>query len=664
MRTQLLFLVLFAVAYGADTTGTWNASAGQFDANNVNNYSWSPAAPAAISRNCPLVLNATSVVNWTRTASMTAKSLTATSAYTGAIDNGNTLGGTLTLYGSFNIANNGTCQNGGSIAINGGDFILASTGSKYSGYLNLSMVGRGTYNVNGGNWWCQYLKLNPNGDTITSAGSFQTGAWGTVTLGNGDNTGSGVIANNNQLWIAISTQTGLSVDTLITLGGTGGAYYLNPQAAGNYNVPRMRFAGTAAFRFDNSYGGAGVTFQQSGNLTFVPGNAILQVVSNKSCRWNTNGYYILGYPGLATGSNGAGYVDTIDFASSIVQVKGISTTSYNTDSSFLYMRTSQWYLSAGTNIASKCRVISSSCQINFISDGSVTNNDFLTSGNTFADLFIRCTGTASFVFNDTLRCRNLTRVSGKILAGTGCGIYASGNIDLSAGATDSVRIDGPIIMSATGTTKTLDIPSAKTKLSLCSVKLQDSTNIHLYKNVISRLTCAPGRTYRWTLGDSVTITNYTSGNWSGTAGNLVVWTSTGPYKIYPPINVAVQYMDVKFCRNQGDTIDASDGTSRNSLYNMAWKLPPRITGPQKGKKGAGAIAAGYWYGNANPTLLIGDSTLTKTITSDTTGTITLPLRITGGNWLKITDNVTRDSIPFSLQSDGRGFSLPKWNFRF
>lgn len=213
-------------------------------------------------------------------------------------------------------------------------------------------------------------------------------------------------------------------------------------------------------------------------------------------------------------------------------------------------------------------------------------------GKTFYDFEVALASANKYTFSDSLQCHNFTRTTGKLLANNP--IRASGSININS--TDACTLS-TITMTGLNQTFAVNSKNAAIYCNNITLNLNDNTTIVPAAKTYSRFVFTAGKTYTWTAGDTAIITNHTSGNWNGTAGNPVTWlsSSTGSwYYVSAPASVTPTYMAIRDCKNySANAITVNDGSSQNWGHNIGWTWPAAtVTSvtPNHGPIGGGIFA--------------------------------------------------------------------------
>jgi hypothetical protein len=211
---------------------------------------------------------------------------------------------------------------------------------------------------------------------------------------------------------------------------------------------------------------------------------------------------------------------------------------------------------SGTNLLYYDVVINKTSNGVTMQNDATVNGDFTHTAGTFSqnankltvagDVAINSAGAGTW--NDTLVA------AGDITVG-------ASSAPTTTGATWTTTADGAII-----TTNGKALPQLTTTNN---ATINDGCTI-------ARLIPADGKTLTLEAGETFAVSAYTSGDWNGTAGNLVKWVSSSPgtaYTIAIPSAITASYNNPTDFTASGYTITAIDGTSLDGGNNTGWIFP-------------------------------------------------------------------------------------------
>jgi hypothetical protein len=327
----LMMLLCLSLAFGADTTGTWNGGSSVMTL--ASNYNWSPAEPATPFNNVNvlLVFDNTSVANSTAGSNVSVKSFTTTSVYSG---NMSFAGRTLSANRIF-FDGTGTLNFGNGITMGGvGDTL--HIGSGVGTTTQNSCVIKMTGNKN-------YVDFDKQ---IIGFSRFEIGKLDTtINIGNSKfycvsySAISPIILDTNSSLVLMSPiaggrsgTTGISLITILQGATLSGASYLQLFAATNNSVVTLPGLTTAVDSLNLSAGTApstNGTINQSGAIVLNSGN--IEVINQSPTSiftYNTNGLPIkCGV--LSTGSTNNSGSCRFNFGASLCTLRVFNASSYN-----------------------------------------------------------------------------------------------------------------------------------------------------------------------------------------------------------------------------------------------------------------------------------------------------------------------------------------------
>jgi hypothetical protein len=641
---SLLFVILFTcLCFGADTTGTWNASTGQNDMNSVANYSWSPASPSAIDSFSLLVFNNTSVVNATATASFICKTLTINSNYTGAW---NDAGKTITILSTVAITpgSGGFTASGTWTQTGDANFTLSNSSKYYITGMNIVLDGTGTFSTTQG----------PNAQT--GAGFFNNlscsfpGKTTTVVSNNGnplDVIGGELILNGGTFAIncyfgfSIVNQATPIVMTAPTIILGDGTHNLQMRIYNNsdfiFSLPAMAFPSTTSLAPQKVSGGSGTgktTINESGNMAWgFNGFKIVHTTGGANVL-NTNGY-------TNTWSSGTIQGSSVDAAHAIVNCSYSNigpTPTISMDGTNKYitlnMQSSQWVDTGSCTLTSYMTINDSVSRFVMCPVGG---NKTVTSAGKAFGIFVDSAAAVSYRLSlaDSMRDSLDLDVYGK-MDFAGKSVYIMRDLCISSAPTDTVWRSGnnfigrdfsysgtSTILNDTatyfrhlGSSTTHQITSGGKKLK--RINLQDRYPFNFLDNLnIAKLSTDStasvtfngsanfdtlvehdSSTYTFQAGTIDSIKNHTK---AGSAGKLVTYTSNSAITLYTPANDTVSYH--RFTNAHAvNTIYAMNGTNVDGGGNTNIVFPPpQYTLTVTNSNPAGTItptAGGHTYDSA------------------------------------------------------------------
>lgn len=572
MRTKI-FSLIFALAISSFAViRNWSASAGQTDMNAAANYDGS----GAILETDTVLFNGTSVVNATATADLSCARMVVDSAYTGAWSMATyklTCAGGFRDDGKTGAHTYGTriqC-NGASDTLHVGSVINSLTATtctlgfggttgmllennKVAVYKNIVLVGAAKL----------AFKFGASA-TFKSAGNI-------ITMGDGavlsNNSTSGALYLNSN-----GNATLFSFAGTYTINGTGVAWNVRPNASGDtIFVPAFTYTGSAYWVFQQQHT-SNTVCKLTGNVNL--GAVVCQVLNDYSNKIT----FDMGTSNLTCGIFRNGAVNNVTQVTkwgsgshSIASYDGTTTNpTYTAGGTIDSFQTAQITCSGNWSFGGNHTVVPGASQVTFSGTSSIANNNKF-----FYDVVIN-SASGTITLADSMQCHSKTRTAGKF-KDAGNNIRLSG--DLAINGTDSVVATGR--RTFTAATASCSYGSNNTAVAASGVTFAFNGNgtLHFGKRAISRLICTSGKTYTWTAGDSVGITNHTAGNWNG-----ATWVSSTPgtqYKIFAPSGVVVTNMRVTDCYNYGTIIDAKSASNVNGGNNIGWAwFVGGISGPYR-----------------------------------------------------------------------------------
>ncbi len=482
-------------------------------------------------------------------------------------------GYTITVASTVNFTATGAYTIGADASIiqtGDANFTIASTINTFAGGGSLDIRGTGILTISRNissspllNVTCAY-----SGKTTTYTGLSNNSLSGTLTI-NG-----GTFINTANYAMRCDNSTPLVLVAGYTLTNNGNIYIGNGSAT-SVTLPAIVCGGSGTFRL-NKYNTGAVAWNLGG--TFNLGTNALHIYTNSatnSATFNSNDYAIT-CATIQTGSDQASTTTTINYGASAITVGGHYNT-YNSGTQNVNYGSSQWLCSGNFAMGSNWTVNAGTSLITF------TNNATLTSaGKTLYDIKID-TPAKILTNSGALSCNNLSITQGGFIQGTAT-ITCSGNFyypGASNGTLDST-------FTMTGLNKVFSITSAgAVTTTLCVLILQNNTTITSGNRTISRMILTAGKTYTFATTNVLTITNFTAGDWSGTAGNLITWQSSSSgtaSTIIAPANVLVNYCAVKDINNTGTLINANRVSNYDNTNNAGWKFPSRIFNSKYGHR--------------------------------------------------------------------------------
>lgn len=527
-----------------------------------------------------VIFNATSVIACSLSAASVCKSLTTTSAYTGAFS---TNGKSLTISGSCSFDNTSALTINSTITLNAdGDFHIGTNITSFTGGGTIDLQGTGNFdvdeNISGspiGKLKCAY-----NGKTTTNTGDLTYDMCirqlevcdGTFTV-----SAQLLISNNNGLPLIVHE------DHIIN--GTKGIVVYT---SANSTLPALNFTftePTIGLIYYNT-GTGDKTLDFTGDIISTGKMNIQNQANSGTFTVNTNDYTITvagGNPSLGFSNNFNG-TTIFNFGNSTINMTGGTGIIFHrlAGGETINLQTSTWNLANGAGW--------------YVSDDSVqdpgTSVINFVNGQVYNAVWYDANVTGYFTMTGPVSAHNLI-----IYNSNNNGIFTQGGKALTISGNLSIRmyentINGPITMTGDGTLTIIPTTqyTGTTTMSSCVLTLQGNTTITISLisaavATFSRIIFSAGKTYTWTSTDKIAVTNFTAGDWSGTSGNRMKWISSSPtnaYQINAPANVIMEYVDITDCNNVGNNINVmTDYNKGLNNTGFTWaSLATLLTIPQ------------------------------------------------------------------------------------
>lgn len=616
---------------------------------NMSTSQWSCAGSWTWGTNST-VNEGSSLVTFTRTVTLTPNGknfhdITISSGTT-------TLSGTLAMTGdlnqsaTFNAGANAVNITGlvncpGSLTASGtwtqsgdADFSMGAGGTYATTSMNIVLQGTGSLNIAKANTPINNLTCSASGKTTTWSGlgnGTTGGIGGVLTLG------GGTLINNcaGDPYIRVVAQTApIVMSSPTTITGTRRIVMTFANTTGLVvTLPAIAFTGTTnGIMLYKSAGAGTLTVNQNGNLNLGVGSTgnevgIVAAASLGVYTHNTNNY------ALTVGSTVAWYLGSPSVAANVVVNFGSSTVTINIFSaaaSYQYVtlnfQTSQWYVSGNWTFLASQTVSYTTPTITFTATSIIT-----TAAKAFPALAFTGTG-ATYTLSGALTCTSISVTNGAFNQSAQAITVNGGNA--SFGGSDTLTLNTTFTMSNSGSSFTVTNSGTKTTSS-CVLTLSNNITLNPGTLTISRLVLTANKTYTFTATTCVlTVNSYTTGDWAGTAGNIITWQSSSGgtrYKVNNATGAVIvsNYMSVTDCDSSGGTSCAvqTGGTLSNDInwyrYNI-WSSVGSTNGNLGTNWSQGSLAstdALVW----NNTSVV-NCTLTATLTC---GAITVASNYTG-----------------------------------
>ena len=540
-------------------TRTWNSSSST-DLNNGANYTGS----GALLVTDDLVFDNTSVVNAAATANINVKSITISSSFTGVwIFTGFTV--TVDTQFSDNAVNRRYW--GTSITVNGAAGSFYYSPADDTGTSDTVVVMNGTtgmtFTDNGGGsriTWIKQLVLGP-GAIVYKVYSTTTVLENITFMDGGTLSGTGKFEIRTIRFSEIITINGamptISVSSISCL-------YWN-----TFTVSIPAITMTSNFSIVRG-GGADCTFNMNGN--FSCGDLDINntsIYGPNVTRFNTNNYNLT-CANLTFGGNLSTIYSILNMGSSIVTVTGSVDTNPTGATSTVNMGTSQWFVkgnfTARTNVT--YNVGTSVITLNGTNAANISDSPYT---KEIPRIILNKSANVNITNSTGFTCKGLSTASSNVgtLVFSGYSIWSNGDFlydygNISQSGVLNAMIYMTVLNSTFRISTTGSVNTQYLYFSLQNSIVFDPTNSG--NRTIDRLIVTAGKTITWVPNaNKLTVSIYTAGDYSGTSGNVLTWTSQTPgtqYKVSLPA-ATVEYLNVTDCDNSGTTVNATSGTNVN-----------------------------------------------------------------------------------------------------
>jgi hypothetical protein len=558
-------------------TRVWSSLASN-DMNAVANYSGSGSFAGD-----DLVFDGTSVVNATATAAIACNSITIAAAYSGVWSLA-TYAATLAISGTAFSDHGiiGAHTYGAGITANGAsatlEFHSGSAVTATACVVTLNGTTGMSFTDNKGITFKQLI-LGASA-IVTSNGSASTIFSGTsvpLTFTNG-----GTLTLNTIVTFTFSSATGgscVSITGTPTINGNG-RLVIAPYTAASaqtFTIPAMTISGTTDLRIYPAQSSVAFTFRLAGTSTCA-GIAYIGIsFVNTGMTFYTDDYGIAATGGFNYGSSSASGTVVYYFGASTISCGAVNASVNNSGSITVNNQTSLWSVNGSyTALSAATYVVGSSLH-------TITNTSTITSnGKTWAyDLTFNASA-KTIQLADALTCHDLTHTAGNFNQAGYAMSIASGTFN--SGGTNTINAAWMVSgnwtwgasSAATITSSTFTFTgntTVTTNGKTFTFSTFQGNAIFVGSTTFARLKITAGKTYTFAAGSTYTVTAFTAGDWSGTAGNAITMqsSSTGSqWNLVAPASVTVSYVSVIDSNNSGTSITASDGTNTNNGNNVGW----------------------------------------------------------------------------------------------
>jgi hypothetical protein len=583
----LLILLLSFSAFGAAPVIQWRGGAAADSMNWNNAANWvQGTVPVAGDSVVFDSLNRGSVKNCTlKVVTPALKSIRLLAAYTGGFILKS--GGKLVTTSTDSIANAGKVALYDSVIVTGdGGFYLAANVTWVAGGGSLSLRGTGTFSLLKNISTSSFLNIDCAyaGKTTTYESNIDAAIQtGLLTV----NSGTLVL---NYYFYKRADNANLFAQTGTITSSSGKGFVIQYGTATAWNLPALTLGGNAYLYIANVSSGTSWTITQTGHITIGSSFSLLSALSNSPIIFHTgtNPYYNITAGTYLSFTGNASCNLTINLNSSTVTcgTTFAATTSNNT----INMGSSRISCGGSFTLGATDVVNAGTSLVTF------TNNATLTSAE--KTLYDVAVSAGTLTLADALKCNSITMSGGGFTSnaktvyttddqtyngggaltinandtcvgdfhiGSGVGAITLGDT-LALTGTGLLDIDkastafSPVICAYATKTTTITGSAANAytlKTSTGTLAINTAANITLGAGfTVGRLTIEPASNVILTSGQSYTVSEYTNGDWDGSAGNLVTITATTPGSaatIVNPAGITVRYMSVR------------DNTATNSI---------------------------------------------------------------------------------------------------
>jgi hypothetical protein len=520
-------------------------------------------------------------VDCSLTAASVCKSLSANSSYTKTFS---TNGQSLTVSGNCQFSHTGPLSLNSSslITLNAdGSFGIATSVTTFTGGAGIDLKGTGNLDIDENisasplrNVTCAY-----SGKTTTVTGDIgvvNSMFNGQLTINGGTfNTASGK-------YITISCD---NANPIVIVGtptiGNAGRIYLTQGSQATVSIPAMTMTGIGSLIIEKTLD-PDVTWNLAGNLSMEGPFYVINLRAAGMMTFNTgtNPYYNITCATIFIGGFQTGSSSTFNFNSSTITCGPFSGSTYAYKGSeynvgsliAINLGSSVWNCSGHFVWNSIATIDAGTAQATFSTNTSTITSS-VASGTPWYTLIINGAG-KTYTMTSDLACNTITVTAG---------IFNSQNYELKAtagmsfGGTGNLTLGGNTTMTSNGTFSITTSGTVTT--TACVLAWQGNTTVTVGTRTFSRIILSAGKTYTWSTTNNITVTNYTAGDWSGAAGNVITWVSSSPgtgYKIIPPQNTYVNYVNATDSTAGGNyIIHASSNTNTNSGRNSNWRFKPK-----------------------------------------------------------------------------------------
>jgi hypothetical protein len=503
-KILLLLLLLSSSIFALDTTGVWKSNSST-DANNVANYGWTPAAPAALSSNCILIFKDTTGIteaNATFTADASIKSLQSISGFAGNIS---WSGRILTFAGDLTLDDNHTLNAGNGVVFNGASstcHIGSGIGTGDATSCNITFNGT-TGCVLDDDKGIKFAKLILGSSAILTV----SGSANSIFVGNPvlTFTSGGTLTLNRQCQFN-NNGSGkmISISGSPTINGTGEYRF---QTDGNNlldTMPAFTHTGSGIITFAPAFD------SKTGNKIFLGGAFVCGdgLAINNYYTGATLRFYTLNNSITATGGISFGCSNTTDslqtvWGSSAISCASVNATSLNSSVCIDSFQTSKWIVAGNITLPSTHTIVPGSSVFTVTAASTITSNSkqfwsirdsanagTLTFGDApnFLDDFVTlssCGGAVTWA-GYTLTCAGDVVMDHTGTLNMGTGVTMSGASFLLHTGSTMGTITSSSDINITGNNGTIDFDKSNTMKSLTIANSVTVTNsgsaISIYTN--------------------------------------------------------------------------------------------------------------------------------------------------------------------------------------
>jgi hypothetical protein len=392
--------------------------------------------------------------------------------------------------------------------------------------LDVDMQGTGSF-VIGQNTTFHKLTVSGNGKTVTKAGNFQCRPV-QLTIGDGATYNTGT-----QSFTAVDMTGGndLSIHANAAIAGSSDIWFVCFTGTTTYNIPAISALGhTGAMYFESK--ATTVTIELGGNISNGGKLSFLHMGAFTGGTVNFNNHsYLCG--GFGWGSYTSGRRITLNLEDCTMDVNGAANVDVNTGPTTLNLGSSTWTISSNVTMGSRTTVSAGTSQ--WTLDGS-TGCTFRAEGETFGDIILNKTAgrwhfSMALVAADIILTDGAFDMNGLTLSCT--------NFENSTA--DATTFDANLTVTGDGDYNTSD--------------------------TFTRLILTAGTTHTVTAGTTLTLSNYTAGDFDGIS--FLSDTSGTAFNFANPANMVVSNMTVTDC-NATNMVDANDGTNTTGGGNTNW----------------------------------------------------------------------------------------------